>query len=171
MSASLMLHPCGNLSAVQPQQVLVKPIFAAAHSVGDVVRFDIGASVNSTYTDFTKLEDFDDPKCPFNVVVAGTAVANNKEGGIWGVVTEAAAAGNRGTVCIHGIVTAAVLSGATAIAIGDVLTPVANADLGLAADGIGPCVAIALAAGTANTTASIKVLFNGYAFGSASVPA
>lgn len=163
-----LIKPTGNLAAIEPALVVVQPIAAVAVAVGDIVQFDLTAS-DTTYTSAAALEDYDNKKCPFNVVIAGAAVTADKEGGVWGVVLEAAAAGNRCKVAIHGVVTAAVVSGATAIAKGNVLMPVANRDLGLATNGANPVVAIALEAGTANATANIKVLFNGYQFGAPAV--
>jgi hypothetical protein len=162
-----ILKPTGNLSALEPAALVVSPIAGVAVSVGDIVRFDITptASQNAN-TDQTTILDFDNKKNPLNVVVLGDAVVAGKEAGIWGVVTEAAPAKSRCKVCIHGIVKANVVSGATAIAIGDSLMAVANADLGAATSGSNPSVAIALETGTANATALINVLFNGYAFGS-----
>lgn len=173
MSASLMLHPCGNLSAVQPQQVLVKPIAAEALAVGDLVQFDL-AGTSATYTSASALQDFDDPKCPFNVVIktvaptAGTNVVAGK-GGIFGVVTEAAAAGNRATVCIAGIVAAKVttaaasscVAGISVLCVGDgVLVPAPGTE----ADTTGAPIALSLATQATATTATINVLLQGVNF-------
>jgi hypothetical protein len=159
---SMLLHPSGNLSAIHPTYVSVKPITAANVAVGDVVRFDISAS-DTTYTSIDKIEDFDDPKCPFNVVILGASATTLKEGGVWGIVTEAATAGSRCTVCIHGVVTANVFSvSGAAVAKGDILASIAGADLGRAVDSGNPAVAIALGEGTSNATVAMKVFFNGY---------
>lgn len=162
-----VLKPTGNLSAVEPATITVTPIAGVAIAAGDVVRFDITPTASqSANTDQTKIEDYDNKKNPFNVVVLGDAVVAGKEAGIWGVATEAAVAGARLKVVIHGVVKANVVSGATAIAIGDALAPVTGADLGTPVSGANPAVAIALETGTANSTVSKLVLFNGYQFGS-----
>jgi len=167
MSSSLMLHPSGNLSAIHPQQIFVRPIAGASVAIGDIVRFDITANASlSAYTDWSKLEDFDDPKCPFNVVVLSGAAGTGNEGGVWGVVTEAAAAGNRCTVCIHGIVTAKVTA-AAALEYGRTLLPAASNVLEVATTGNHPVVAVLVdAVAGAITAQPRKVWFNGYQFGS-----
>jgi hypothetical protein len=159
-----LLKSTGNLAAIEPATIIVSPIAAVAVAVGDIVQFDLTSS-NSTYTLASALEDYDNKKCPFNVVIAGTAVSNGKECGIWGVVTEGAAAGARCKVCVHGVVSAYV-EGTTDVAAGDGLIPGANADLVKASSGANPVVAVALAAQAADSAVLIKVLFNGYQFGS-----
>jgi len=83
------------------------------------------------------------------------------EGGIYGVVTEAAAAGTRCKVCIAGMVTAKI-NGTTTIGT-TVLTPGAGV-LVPAVTLVGTGVGLALATNTG--AASIRVLFNGWALGS-----
>lgn len=156
--SDFLLKPTGNLAAVEPRQVIVTPIAAAAVAVGDIVMFDISGT-NATYTDTTKFDELDNKKCPFNVVVLGTA---GLDAGIFGVVTEAAVAGARCKVCVHGVVNAKISGttsiGATPMTVGaGVLVP--------AASGVGTAVAIALAT-NASGAATIRVLFNGYSIGS-----
>lgn len=164
---ALLTKSTSNLAAIEPAFVEVSPIAAVNVAVGDIVQFDLTAS-NATYTLSTlaALEDYDNKRCPFNVVIAGAAVVAGSECGIWGVVTEAAVAGNRCKVCIHGVVSATVTTSGTAVAKGNALAPIAGADLGLATSGANPVVALALETTAASETKLIKVLFNGYQFGS-----
>ena len=132
---------------------------AVAVAVGDIVMFDLVGN-NTTYTSTSAYDDLDDKKNPFNVVVLSTAALG--EGGIYGVVTEAAAAGSRCKVCIAGMVTAKI-SGTTSIG-ATVLTPGAGI-LVPAVTLVGTGVGLALAT-NASGAASIRVLFSGWAFGS-----
>lgn len=158
------LKPTGNLAAFEPAEVDVRPIAAVDVSVGDIVRFDLNAS-NATYTDAATLLDWDNDKNPFNVVVLGAAVTAGSEGGIWGVVTEAASAGKRCTVRIHGVVRAKVTtSGATPA--GAVYMAVASNVLGPATSGANPAIAVGLEAANTVTAALTLVLFDGYKIGS-----
>lgn len=154
-----IIAPTGNLAAATPHQVIVQPIAGVAVSVGDIVMFDLAGS-NTTYTSTTVYDDLDDKKNPFNVVILSTAARG--EGGIYGVVTEAAAAGARCRVCIAGMITAKI-NGATTIG-ETVLTPGAGV-LVPAVTLVGTGVALALAT-NASGAASIRVLFNGWSFGS-----
>ncbi len=149
----------GNLGGCTPHQIIVRPIAAVAVTVGDIVMFDLVGN-NTTYTDTSTYDDLDNKKNPFNVVVLSTAALG--EGGIYGVVTEAAAAGTRCKVCIAGMVTAKI-SGTTTIGT-TVLTPGAGI-LVPAVTLVGTGVGLALAT-NASGAASIRVLFNGWSFGS-----
>jgi hypothetical protein len=154
-----LITPSGNLSALTPQQVTVKPIAAVAVAVGDLVRFDCSsATLNGTYSLQANLENYDEPNCPFNVVVLAAA---GNDAGPFGVVTEAAAAGSRCTVCVAGVV--AVKATAAAINRGDVVIPGAGAVLAAAAAaGSGAPLGVALEAFSASETK--RVLFNGFVF-------
>lgn len=154
-----ILTPAGNLGGLTPHQVIVTPIAGVALTVGDIVMFDL-AGTNTTYTSLSVWDDLDNKKNPFNVVILATAARG--EGGIYGVVTEAAAAGSRVKVCIAGMVTAKI-SGTTAVGV-TVLTPDAGI-LSPAATLTGTGVAVALAT-NASGAASIRVLFNGWSIGS-----
>jgi hypothetical protein len=154
-----IITPLGNLGALTPQQVCVRPIAGVAVTVGDIVMFDLSGS-NTTYTDTATFDDFDNKKNPFNVVVLATAALG--EGGVYGVVTQAAAAGQRCEVCVAGLVSAKI-SGATTIGT-TVLTPGAGI-LVPAFTLVGTGVALALAT-NASGAATIRVLFNGWNFGS-----
>lgn len=154
-----LITPSGNLAALTPQQVLVKPIAAVNVAVGDLVRFDASsATLNSTYSSQTNLENYDEANCPFNVVVLSAA---GNDAGPFGVVTEAAAAGSRCTVCVAGVV--AVKATAATINRGDVVIPGAGAVLAAAAAaGSGAPLGVALEAFAASETK--RVLFNGFVF-------
>jgi hypothetical protein len=154
-----ILTPSGNLGACTPQQVIVQPIAGVAVTVGDIVMFDLAGN-NSTYTDVATYDDADNKKNPFNVVVLATAALG--EGGIYGVVTEAAAAGQRCKICIAGMVTAKITGTATIAA--TVLTPGAGV-LVPAATLVGTGVALALEANSSGPNLR-RVLFNGWSFGS-----
>ena len=154
-----LITPAGNLGALTPATTSVKPIAAVGVAVGDVVQFDFQGD-SATYTDITKITDFDNKKSPFNVVVLSEAAT---DGGVFGVVTEAAAAGSRCTVVIAGMVqaklTGTFLVGAT-VGINDagVIAPAAVA-------GTGVGIAIPLEANA--TGPNLRwVLFNGFKFGS-----
>lgn len=109
-----ILTPSGNLGGLNPHQVTCSPIAAVALAVGDLVMFDLSGS-NTTYTDVTQIAELDHKKNPFNVVIlavagavgSGTATQTGK-GGIFGVVLEAATAGNRVKICVSGLCTAKV---------------------------------------------------------------
>jgi len=158
-----LITPSGNLSALTPQQVTVRPIAAVAVAVGDIVKFDIQCA--SASTNAANLVNFDEPTCGFNVVVLSAAATAGEDGGVWAVVTEAAAAGNRCTVCIAGVVDAKVTTAATTAA-GQVLAPIASNVLGAPASAGNPAVAVLLEAANSVTAASRKVLFNGFVIGS-----
>ena len=154
-----LITPAGNLGALTPATTSVKPIAGEAVAVGDVVQFDFRGE-STTYTDTTKVTDFDNKKSPFNVVMLSETAT---DGGVFGVVTEAAAAGSRCTVVIAGMVQAK-LTG----------TFLVGATVGINGAGI---IAPAAAAGTgvgivipleANATGpNLRwVLFNGFKFGS-----
>lgn len=154
-----IIAPTGNLAAATPHQVIVQPIAGVAVTVGDIVMFDFPGN-NTTYTDTATYDDLDNKKNPFNVVVLSTAALG--EGGIYGVVTEAAAAGSRCRVCIAGMVTAKVTGTATIGA--TVLTPGAGV-LVPAVTLVGTGVALALETNSSGPNLR-RVLFNGWAFGS-----
>jgi hypothetical protein len=156
-----LITPSGNLAALTPQQVTVKPIAAVAVTVGALVRFDCASAThNTTYTVSSNLTNYDEPTCPFNVVVLAAA---GDKAGPFGIVTEAAAAGNRCVVCIVGVVDAT--ASAAAIAQGAVVIP----DVGViktapstAATGSGAPLGVAVEAFTSGQTK--KILFNGFHF-------
>jgi len=154
-----ILTSTGNLGGCTPHQVIIQPIAGVALAVGDIVMLDLVGN-NTTYTDVATYDDLDNKKNPFNVAVLATAALG--EGGIYGVVTEAAVAGARVKVCIAGMVTAKI-NGTTSIG-ATVLTPGAGV-LVPAATLVGTGVGLALAT-NASGAASIRVLFNGYSFGS-----
>lgn len=153
-----ILTPTGNLAAATPASVIVQPIADVAVSVGDLVMFDLAG--NGSNTDTATYDDLDNKKNPFNVVVLSTVALG--EGGIYGVVTEAAAAGARCRVCIAGMVSAKVTGTASIGA--TVLTPGAGV-LVPAATLVGTGVALALQANTGGPNLC-RVLFNGFAIGS-----
>ena len=154
-----LITPSGNLAALNPHQVVVQPIAGVAVAIGDVVMFDFVGN-NSTFTDTSTYDDLDNNKNPFNVVVLSTAALG--EGGVYGVVVEAASAGSRCRICICGMVTAKVTGNAT---IGTtVLTPGAGV-LVPAATLTGTGVALALEANTSGPNLR-RVLFNGFSIGS-----
>ena len=154
-----ILTSTGNLGGLTPHQIVVNPIAGVALTVGDIVMFDF-AGTNTTYTSLTVWDDVDNKKNPFNVVILATAARG--EGGVYGVVLEAAAAGARVKVCIAGMVTAKI-NGTTAVG-ETVLTPGAGV-LVPAATLTGTGVGLALAT-DASGAASIRVLFNGWSLGS-----
>lgn len=154
-----LLAPTGNVGALTPDPVIVRPIAGVAVAVGDLVAFDIGSS-NTTYTTAADITNFNSERCGFNVVIAATAA---QDGGIFGVVTKAASAGQRCEVCIAGLVEAKVTGTATAgttvlINGAGVLVPAATAGTGV---GLG--ISTAANSGGPNLRA---VIFNGMKFGS-----
>ena len=157
-----LIVPSGNLSALTPHPITVKPIAAVAVTVGALVRFDCSSAThNSTYTVSSNLINYDEPTCPFNVVVLA---ASTNDAGPFGIVTEAAAAGNRCTVCVAGIVDA---TGTGNIAQGAVVVPDAGViatTLGTPAAAGGAPLGVALEAFTTGQTK--KILFNGFVFAS-----
>jgi hypothetical protein len=159
-----LIVPSGNLSALTPQQVTVKPIAAVNVAVGDIVKFDIQCAT-ATYTNSANLVNYDEPTCGFNVVVMSGAAATGEDGGVWGVVIEAAAQGRVCTVCIAGVVDAKVTT-AGSTAAGQVLSPIAANVLGAPASAGNPAVAVLLEAANTTTAAIRKVLFNGFQIGS-----
>lgn len=169
-----ILAPGGNLGALCPQQTLCTPIAAVAVAVGDLVQFDL-TGTSTTYTDTTTLSsfDFDNKKSPFNVVILSVAssAANTNHAGIYGVVTKAAAAGQRCTVCIAGLVDAKVQTVTT--------TNVTTAGNSTCVNGTGVLLAalttsaaatngaplaIPFTTVTTSTTTTMKVLLKGFAF-------
>jgi hypothetical protein len=153
-----ILTSSGNLGGLTPHQITVRPIAGVDLAVGDVVMFDF-AGTNS-YTDTATFDDLDNKKNPFNVVILSTAARG--EGGVYGVVLEAATAGSRVKVCVAGMVNAKI-SGTTAIGV-TVLTPGAGI-LVPAQTLVGTGVGLALAT-NASGAATIRVLFNGWNLGS-----
>ena len=164
-----ILTSSGNLGALTAHQVSVKPIADVAVAVGDLVKFDLDDTGGGGFADAAFIDDSDNKKNPFNVVKLAVAGASSttEKGGIWGVVTEAAAAGSRCKVCIAGVVSAkitgtTVLGVNTLIAGAGVLVPApstasvnSSAPLGLAleANSSGPNLR--------------RVLFQGFAFSNA----
>jgi len=154
-----LLSPTGNVGALSPNPVIVRPIAAVNVAVGDLVAFDIGSS-NATYTTAADITNFNSEKCGFNVVIAATAA---QEGGIFGVVTTAASAGQRCEVCIAGLVTAKVTGTATAGT--TVLINGAGVLVPAAASGTGTGLGISTAANSGGPNLR-AVIFNGLTFGS-----
>jgi len=161
-----ILVPTGNLGALNAHQVIVSPIAAAAVAVGDLVKFDLDDT--TTYADTASLNDPDAKDNPFNVVklaVAGSSSTTEK-GGVWGVVTEGATAGNRCKVCITGMVDAKISAATTK----GVTTLIADAGLLKPAPStaaVASSAPIALALETLAGAGTCKVLINGFAFSNA----
>jgi len=154
-----LITPSGNLAALTPQPVLVKPIAAVAVTVGALVRFDASSgTLNTTFSSQTNLTNFDEANCPFNVVVLAAA---GDDAGPFGIVVEAAAAGQRCTVCVAGVVDATASN--AAISRGAVVMPSAGVVIAAAAAaGSGAPLGVALETFAANETK--KILFNGFVF-------
>lgn len=153
-----LIVPSGNLSALTPQQVTVKPIAGVAVAVGDLVRFDLGSA--NAYSTLANIANYDEPTCGFNVVLTP---ATTDDAGVFGIVTQAAAAGQVCVVCVAGVVdakfTGACTRGVTVLINGTTtLVPAATA-------GTGVGLAIPLASNTSGTV-TISVLFNGWQIGS-----
>lgn len=159
-----ILTPSGVSGGLYPTQIVVQPIAGAAFVAGDLVKFDVLAS--STYSDAAKLTEYNNKKCPFNVVVAGSAtVVDNSEFGIYGVIMEPVAAGARAKVCIGGICNAKI---AVATAVGVVLsvsTTAANKSLVVSAQGGWPSIAVNLVE-TLSANVVSPVLLSGFQIGS-----
>lgn len=165
-----ILVPSGNLGGLNPAQVVVQPIAAAAFSAGALVKFDFSGS-STTYTDVAQIAELDHKKNPFNVVVASVAgIANVNHGGVWGVVLESVVAGARAKVCIAGLCTATVTTTATtAISTAGVTVLIPGASVLIpapvtAAATSGPGLALSFLTDTGGGTFSTTVLFNGFAF-------
>jgi len=152
-----IIPPAGSLGALSPHQVLVSPIAAVDVAVGDCVQFDL-ASSNATYTSAANLQNYDENTCPFNVVIKSVA---GTDGGVFGIVTTAAAAGNRCVVCVAGVVDAKF--NATLATVGTICTA-GTANLVIAVSGTGAPVAMTLIATTSSGT--YPCLFNGFVLGS-----
>ena len=155
-----IIPPTGSLGALSPHQVLVSPIAAVAVAVGDVVQFDLSAS-NATYTSIANLANYDENTCPFNVVIKSVAAT---DGGVFGVVTTAAAAGNRCVVCVAGVVNAYVTGTFTKASTSMVAT-VGTGVCVVAVSGVGAPIAIVLEDNTTGPNLR-SVLFNGFVIGS-----
>ena len=167
-----ILVPSGNLGGLNPAQVVVQPIAAAAFSAGALVKFDLSGS-NATYTDVTTIAELDHKKNPFNVVVAAAAGATGpviEHGGVWGVVLESCVAGQRVKVCVAGLCTATVTATTTTnpmTAGVTVLIPGAGVLIpapATAAAARGPGLGITFTTQATTATVSATVLFNGFVF-------
>lgn len=155
-----LITPSGNLSALTPLPITVKPIASEAVAVGDVVRFDVEAGTSFSST--ANIINYDEANCPFNVIKK-TAAADII--GPFGVVTEAAAAGNRCTVCVAGVCDAKF---GAAITKGNCLTAGAGIfRLAAGTSGVGNGVVIGVALETLAAAGTAKVLINGFVFGNA----
>lgn len=154
-----IITPSGMLGGLQPHTVTVTPIAGEAVAVGDLVQFDLrGEATGAGYTDLTKITDFDNKKCPFNVVMKSEATT---EAGIFGVVTKAAAIGQRCTVCVAGIVDLSLSASTTA----GTSVIINGAGVGSVATTSGTGVGIGVALETGTGAAIRKVLFYGLKFG------
>lgn len=154
-----IIPPTGSLGALSPHQVLVSPIAAVDVAVGDCVQFDLSSSASATgYVAAANLQNYDENTCPFNVVIKSVG---GTDGGVFGIVTTAAAAGNRCVVCVAGVVDAKF--NATLATVGTVCTA-GTANLVIAASGTGAPVALTLVATSSSGT--YPCLFNGFVLGS-----
>jgi len=153
-----LIVPSGNLAALTPQQVTVKPIAGVAVAVGDLVRFDLGSS--SSYSTLANINNWDEPTSGFNVVIAALAA---DDCGVFAVVTQAAAAGQVCTVCVAGVVDVKVTGTTTRGT--TVLVNSAGVLIPAATTGVGVGLGIPLAS-QGSVTALISVLFNGWQIGS-----
>lgn len=170
-----IVTPTGNLGGLSTHQVIVTPIAAEALAKGDLVRFDLSGTVNSTYTDYTKLLDSDEKKCPFNVVIKNPTTA--AKAGVYGVALEAATAGSRAKICLCGLVEATVFATASNItALGALLAPDTGGAGRLTQHATGAvCLAqwlgvvatplTAVGSITASSSSNSYVLFNGFVLG------
>lgn len=170
-----IVTPAGNLGGLTTHQVIVTPIAAEALVKGDLVRFDLSGTVNSTYTDYTKLLDQDEKKSPFNVVIKNPTTA--AKSGVYGVALEAATAGSRAKICICGLVEATVFATSSNItALGALLAPDTGAAGRMTQHGTGVvCLGqwmgvvatplTAVGSITASASANSYVLFNGFVVG------
>lgn len=169
-----LLTSSGNLGALTPHQIVVKPICGEAIAKGDLVRFDLADTVAAT--DYTTLLDFDNKKNPFNVVIKNPTTL--VDGGIWGIALEAAAAGTRASICIAGLVEASVVARTSTISTlgtvlsGDGTTAGRLTQQATGTVGLGLWMGVAAnpltGAGSivADATSTSYVLFNGFVFGS-----
>jgi hypothetical protein len=167
-----ILTPSGNLGGLNPHQVTCSPIAAVAVAVGDLVMFDL-AGANTTYTDVAQIGELDHKKNPFNVVVLSVAAAATGagHGGVFAVVTQAAAAGQRCVVCVSGLVDARVTTTVTTNTLAAGVTVLTNG-VGVlvpslqtpAATTNGAALGVGFTASSTTQTLTMKVLFNGYAF-------
>lgn len=159
-----IITPSGNLGGLTAHQVIVQPIAAVAVTAGDLVKFDLDDT--TTFADAANYDDPDNKTNPLNVVklaIAGTG-ASSEKGGVWGVVTDPAAAGTRCRVCVSGILTGKI-NGTTAvgqttlIAGAGVLVPAPTTDSANSS----PALALALQT-NASGAATIRILFQGMQF-------
>ena len=156
-----LITPSGNLAALTPQPVTVKPIASEAVAVGDVVRFDVEAGQTS-FSSTANIINYDEPNCPFNVIKKTSAADII---GPFGVVTEAATAGNRCTVCVVGVCDAKF---GAAITKGNCLTAGAGIfRLAAGTSGVGNGVVVGVALETLGAAGTAKVLIQGFVFGNA----
>ena len=162
----------GYEGALAVPQIKCRPITAYNCAVGDLVKFDLdaGYTTSGTYTDLTKYEDFNHPKCPFNVVKEALAgSATDEKVGIWGVVVKAATEGNRCDVVIFGIVDAMVSTVATTNPMTAGMTGLIPNSLRLRPAPVSPsnasgaCLGIALETRATTAAQLSKIFFNGFA--------
>jgi len=156
-----LITPSGNLAALTPQPVTVKPIASEAVAVGDVVRFDVEAG-QTAYSSTANIINYDEPNCPFNVI---KKTAASDIIGPFGVVVEGATAGNRCTVCVVGVCDAKF---SAAITKGNCLTAGAGVfRVASGTSGVGNGVVVGVALETLAAAGTAKVLIQGFVFGNA----
>lgn len=109
----ISLVPTGNLGGLNPSVVSVSPIAGSRVSAGDLVMFDIFDT--SAVTNAAQLVQFDDRRCPFNVVIRSPVDA--PAASVWGIALSSAESGQRVKVAVTGLVEATVhASGSTLVA-------------------------------------------------------
>ena len=143
-----ILVPSGNLGGLNPAQVVVQPIAAAAFSAGALVKFDLSGS-NATYTDVTTIAELDHKKNPFNVVVAAAAGATGPVAGLCTATVTATTTTNPMTAGVTVLIPGA-----------GVLIPAPAT----AAAASGPGLGITFTTQATTATVSATVLFNGFVF-------
>ena len=116
---TMPILPSGNLGGLNPNQISVSVIAASNLEIGDLVMFDLQDT--SSYTDTSLLTDFDNKRCPFNVVIKSPA--SNPSSGIWGVSNSKAIAGQRVQVMVSGLVEATVFATSSNLVRGSLIGP------------------------------------------------
>ena len=115
----ISLVPTGNLGGLNPSIVSVSPIAGSRISAGDLVMFDIFDT--SAVTDTAQLVQFDDKRCPFNVVVRSPVDVPSAS--VWGVALSGAEIGQRVKVAVTGLVSATVYASEASLVAGASVGP------------------------------------------------
>jgi hypothetical protein len=164
----ISIVPTGNLGGLNPSIVSVTPVAASRIVAGDLVMFDLFDT--SSITEASKLVDFDDNRCPFNVVV--TSPVDAPSASVWGVAMGSAEIGQRVKVAVTGLVSAKVYASGSSLVAGASVGPDAVGGRMTQASSTVPSLGIFMGivetpfssgAVSSNQSATGYVLFDGFA--------